>query len=195
MKKQLLFWVLTILCIELFSQTKNRIEFAYSLTDNSLHRNVSLLNGTSSKGKGSNIFSLRYQRNIFSSFSVETGFEYSQNIIELSHITDYGQFENETAYIEMVSIPVYGNFTFLKYFFINAGATIDFELNTFVDQPTDKQSGIGLGFGLGGKYNFNNLTVFINPFFLEHAVIPFDKAEYQERIIELGIKFGLGYNF
>lgn len=80
-------------------------------------------------------------------------------------------------------------------FFINAGATVDFELNTYQNQPTDKQSGIGLGFGLGGKYDFKNTTVLINPFILEHAVIPFDKVEYQERIIELGIKFGMGYNF
>jgi hypothetical protein len=195
MKKQLLFWVLIVLCIDLYSQTKNRIEFAYSLTDNSLHRKEALLDGAASKGKGSNIFSLRYQRNLFSSFSIETGLEYSQNTIELSYISGYGNLETETAYIEMISIPVYGNYSFWKYFYFNAGATIDFELNTYQTQPTDKQSGIGLGFGLGGKYNFNNLTVFINPFFLEHAVIPFDKAEYQERIIELGIKFGLGYNF
>jgi hypothetical protein len=97
----------------------------------------------------------------------------------------------------MISVPFYGNYTFLRYLFANAGVVIDLE--TKIHRPEnrsiDSQSGIGFGFGIGGQYHFKKMTVLVNPFFQKHALVPFAINKYPERLAELGVKLGLGYNF
>ena len=94
----------------------------------------------------------------------------------------------------MLSVPVYANFTFLKCLFANAGLTADFETSHQSDEIVTNQSGIGLGLGIGGKYNFNRMTVFINPFIQMHAIVTFQN-EGSGSLLDQGLKFGIGYSF
>jgi len=59
----------------------------------------------------------------------------------------------------------------------------------------DSQSGLGYGLGAGGKYSFKKMTILVNPLFQKYAILSFDGNDHQERIGELGVKFGVGYNF
>jgi len=52
-----------------------------------------------------------------------------------------------------------------------------------------------LHIGFGGKYHFNNFLIYVNPNYKRHAVVPFEKEIYPEKLTEFGIQFGLGLKF
>jgi hypothetical protein len=164
---------------------------SYGYAANGLFKIDEVVGLAGKEGNGASVYSLLYNRKLNNYLSFKTGLEYSNNFVLIP--TAVINLENKTAYIEMISVPVYGKLTFWKYFFINAGATLDFELNTYSNQTTDKQSGIGLGIGIGAEYEFKSYSVFFNPFYQNCATISFDKVDY--KLNKIGIRFGLGYNF
>ncbi len=182
-----------------FSQTifsQNKISVFYGFSDNALLRKAELIGGPGYAGKGSNLYGFSYEKALFKYFSLETGLEYSKNKIEITPNFYPGiDMTPKNVDIEILTVPIYANYTFLKYIFVNGGALIDFELNREEYASTDNQSGIGFGIGIGGKYDFNDLTVFVNPFYRSHAIIPFEKENYHQHLNEIGLKFGIGYNF
>lgn len=178
-----------------YSQTKNRITVSSGISSNAIFQSGHLSGGGSNEGKGATAFGIRYTRNLNHSFAFETGLEYSSNKIETTPAFTGQQMQSTRHNIQMLSVPVYGNYTFLKYLFVNAGAVIDFESNVPEYRSVDNQSGIGFGFGVGGKYTFKKVTILANPFFQNHAVVHFEQKKYQERLAEIGVKFGIGYNF
>jgi hypothetical protein len=193
MKKLILVLLFASLSFIVFCQSKNRIEISYGYATNGLFRMDDAVGLAGKEGNGASSYTLQYNRKLNNYLSIITGLDYSNNFVSIPNITAVNGLDNKTAYIEMISVPVYGKLSFWKYFFINAGATLDFELNTYDNQPTDKQSGIGLGFGIGAEYEFKSYTVFLNPFFQNHATIPFENVVY--KLNEIGIRFGIGYNF
>jgi hypothetical protein len=94
----------------------------------------------------------------------------------------------------MLSMPVYAKFTFFKYLFLDAGISADSQIN-YQGSATFEQSGFGGEAGFGGKYSFGRITLSINPFILDHAVIYLGKTNSNNQLVETGLKFGLGYNF
>ena len=191
------FFIIIIVFLSLkINAQKNRIGFFYGLAGNELIRSTSLDGGASYDGKGSDIFGINYQRILNKDLYLETGLEYSKNKIGITPPFYPGiDLTPRQEDIVLITIPVYVKFTFFKYFFVNGGTLIDFEIDRTEYQSTDDQSGIGFGGGIGGQYTFRNFTFYINPLFRYHAVIPFQKENYQQHLTEAGIKFGLDYNF
>lgn len=193
-KKSILISVFILLVLITFSQTKNRVSILYSSASIGLDIEPGRYCDCGYTGKGANLLELRYLRNINSYFSVESGLQFAQNQIEAnSHGDGVNRYRNSE--INLLSIPIYGNLSFLKYFFVEAGPTFDFELNHSPSTSINDQSGIGLVYGFGGKYTFKNLTVIVNPFFQHHLMVSLRSEKYIERLYGSGIKFGLGYNF
>jgi hypothetical protein len=91
--------------------------------------------------------------------------------------------------LHMISVPLYAKYTFLKYLFLQGGVSLDLQTNYSNDSNLDKQSGLGLEFGFGGKVNFGKVSLFLNPFYSNHAI------NAHNNLMEAGAKFGLGYNF
>jgi len=145
-------------------------------------------------GEGAKLYELKYSRQINRFFSIESGLEYSINKIETVSFPDGMNHYNESN-IKMLSIPVYGDLTIWKYFFLDAGPTIDFELHRQTSESTYNQSGIGFGLGIGGRYTLKNFTISLNPFYQKHLILRSKKGAYHENLWESGIKLGLGYNF
>ena len=194
LKKIVLITTCILLTLGTFSQTKNRVSIFYSPASNGLIIPEGWLGDMGYTGKGANLYELRYSRQINRFFSIETGLEYSFNKIEKDYFPD-GIMHYKESNIEMLSIPIYGDITFWKYFFVNAGPTIDFELHHLESESTYNQSGIGFGFGIGGRYTLKNFTVSLNPFYQKHLILRSKKGAYHENLYEGGIKLGLGYNF
>ena len=177
------------------AQTKNRIAITSGISSNVVFQSAPLLGGGSNEGKGANAFGIRYTRNLNDLFSIETGLEYSTNKIQSTPSYTGQQMPSSQHNVRMVSLPLYGNLTFLKYLFVNAGAIFDLETDKDASQTRgmNSQSGVGYGFGVGGKYDFNKMTILVNPFFQKHAVIT--THNHPERIAELGVRLAIGYNF
>jgi hypothetical protein len=193
MKKYfVLFFVITAFSLKGYSQLKNSLSVVAGASANNINRG-NMIGGPSYEGKGGWLYGLKYTRSLSSSFSVETGLQYSSDKIQVSSefMPNVPRIVRNDQ-VKIVSVPVYASFSFLKYLFLNAGLSADFE----TDHPADlfdDQSGISLGAGIGGKVNFDKVSVFINPFVQQHAVISFKDAN--EHLFNAGVKLGVGYRF
>lgn len=193
-KKIFLITTCILLALVAFSQTKNRVSILYSTANNGLEIPNGWLGDMGHSGKGANLYGLKYSRQINRFFAIETGFQYSNNKIETDYFPD-GIMHYKESNIKMLSIPIYGDLTFWKFFFVNAGPTLDFELHRLTSESTYNQSGLGFGFGIGGRFTLKNFTISLNPFYQKHLILLSKKGAYHENLWESGIKLELGYNF
>lgn len=194
MKPIFLLFACFMLAFASFSQTKNRLSILYSPASNGVDIKKGWIGDVGHTGKGAELFELRYSRNINSFLSIETGLQYAHNKIETDYFPD-GVTHYKNSEINMISVPVSCNFTFLKYFFAEAGPTLDFETNHSSSTSIADQSGIGFAFGLGGKYTVKKVTFIVNPFFQRHLMLSPGGGDSIERLWQSGVKLGVGYGF
>ena len=183
--------VILIITIQCYSQNSNEFRIYYGFSESELLRNQDLDGTGSTNLNNFSEFGVRYLRQIKNNFSIELGLNYlnvEESITSAPADFPITRFEN----IEIISIPIYANYTFWKYLFVNGGPIIDFQIS---DNSSDSQAGIGYSLGFGGKYDFDNFLIFINPNYKRHAVMPFEKENYYQKLTELGIQIGLGYKF
>jgi hypothetical protein len=185
--------IFTLLSADACCQSKNNLSIIFGAASNNIFGIG--IGGPGYEGQGDLILGFNYSRSLAKSFSIQTGLEYSVNNVLWNYEDAYTpSFTPQKASIRMLSVPVYANFTFFKYLFADIGLTADFETSHQSDEIVSDQSGIGFGMGIGGKYNFNKVSIFINPFFQLHAIAAFHH-EGGGSLVDQGVKAGIGYNF
>ena len=184
--------VITILAINSYSQNSNELRLYYGISYADFLRNQSLDGAGGYEITNFNEFGIKYLRQLFDNFHIETGINYSTSDVKIAPAFMGDPVQSRYEKLEIVSIPIYANYTFWKYLFVNGGPIINFQTP---DNSTDSQSGIGYSLGIGGEYNFDKFLIFINPNFKRHSVIPFEKENHHQKLTELGIQFGIGYKF
>ncbi|TXE06611.1 porin family protein [Gelidibacter salicanalis] len=184
--------VISIMTIQTYSQNSNELRIYYGISDSELLRNSDLDGVGNYDVNNFNEFGIKYLRQVKNNFSIEFGLNLLKSDIEHRVMMWPEGYRTRSEKLEIISIPIYGNYSFWKYLFVNAGPILDFQTT---ENSIDSQSGIGYSLGLGAKYNFNNISIFLNPNFKRHAVIPFEKENYHQKLTEFGIQFGLGYRF
>jgi hypothetical protein len=176
------------------AQLRNEIIVSSGFINNDLIMDDRIVGDMGFIGRKTNNFEIGYQRSFNNTISFETGFAYTNSKLIYQYFPT-GVLYSEEKEIKLLSVPCGISFNFLKYFFINTGTTIDIESGRTSGQVTHDQSGLGFYAGLGAKYYIRNFSLKINPFFMEHAVIPFGEQSYKERLWEEGVKIGIGYRF
>jgi hypothetical protein len=136
---------------------------------------------------------INYLYKLNNTFDVETGIEYSNHRIIIKPMAiPPMEYPPYGAKFSLINIPVTLRVNFLKYCFVNGGLLFDMDAST--SSPIDSQTGIGSVMGLGIKYDFKSgLSVFVNPYYKMHSLVPFSSADNHQRIIESGFRFGLMY--
>jgi hypothetical protein len=186
MKFKIIFSALILFSFQAFSQSKNNISLVYGIAANSV--DIHGVKGDYGYNNESGYqFGLSYTRNLNKSFSVETGLLFSESKIQLTTIGPAGSTYNQS--LDMLTVPVYAQYTFLKYLYAQGGFMFDHETNYTSDHNLVDQSGVGIEIGFGGKYSFGPVSVFVNPFLCRHAI------NANNNLLEAGTRFGLGYNF
>jgi len=193
-KVSLIFLLFSLMSIDGFAQLKNEMILSYGYANNDIIMNEDIIGDMGFAGRKTFLLEAGYQRKLNNSFSFESGFAYSKSEIVYNYFPS-GVLNTKKLEINLMSFPIGVNFNFLKYFYINAGTIIDFELGRPSDQVTYDQSGFGFYGGVGAKYSIRNFTVKINPFIIEHSSIPFEKEKYNQRLLEKGVRIGVGFNF
>ena len=177
-----------------FGQNKDKFFVTYGIsTAFPAYNSSDIAGGGSFDGTGSFSFGFRYIGKSKRPVTLETGLEYSSHKYDRSPAFNPGlDMTPKSEKLKMLSVPVYANVTFFKYLFVNGGGLIDFEINKH--NTVQKQSGIGFGFGLGGKYDFKRWSVMVNPFLQRHAFFAFDKTATRQSLLNSGFRIGLGYS-
>jgi hypothetical protein len=184
--------LISIITIQSYSQNSNELRIYYGFSDTELKRDADLDGGGSQYAENSKEFGIKYLRQLKNNLSIEFGVNFLKSDLILNGAPMIPQIPTRYEKLEMISIPIYANYTLWKYLFVNAGPILDLQTS---ENSIDSQSGIGYSIGFGGKYDFNNFLIYVNPNYKRHAVLPFEKENYQQRLTELGIQFGIGYKF
>jgi hypothetical protein len=191
--KQLILIALIFIGIKSFSQEKGEISISFGTGESDLIQFTQLDGAGSSTGLDFYTLSLGYVKPINSWLDFRTGLDVGYHRFKFEGAFDPNipidpKFEN--AFV--VSIPITFQTSFFKYFFFNAGALIDMDINNA--DYVDSQTGIGAQAGFGAQYQFKNgFGLFINPLLSMHTLIPFTTSKYPERIFESGVRFGVSY--
>lgn len=196
MKIKLAFIPILILLLSQYSYSQNKHEIGinFGITTGDLGKTV--LKYGFIKGAGglqlenSKTFGIRYFRKSSKKENrrLEIGLNYLTATLKISSDAD-GEpivISRENNY-NLVSVPVYINCSFWEYFYVNGGIIFDYQNSDSGDYDS---FGAGFGFGLGGRYSFNKMNIYINPKLERHLF--FNEIE---GLLEFGIMFGIGYSF
>lgn len=193
MIKKLLFLPLFILMgLNSFSQDRNELRVFSGIADSKLVRDEKLLGSGSTEVKNYVEFGARYLHEFVDNVSLETGLTYSTADLELTPDFTGAPIVSKLEKIELVSIPLYVNYGFWNYFFVNGGVFLDVQM---AETSVDSQSGFGYGIGVGGRYRLKNFFIYASPNYKRHADAPFDKQDYHQELTEIGVQFGVGILF
>jgi hypothetical protein len=190
--KFLLALIIILISLECYSQQSNELRTYFGSIDSKLLRNESLVGGASYDNENSYEFGVKYLRKLTSKLSLETGINYLSTKVKITPSFTGTTVNSKQENLKLISIPIYANYSFGKYFFLNGGPILDLQNST---ESFDSQSGIGYGIGLGGKYDFDKFLIYLNPNFKRHSVIPFEKENHHQKLTEFGIQLGVGYKF
>lgn len=195
MKKSLLLIIFILIYASTFAQSKSEIALFYGRSAGpaivSIIRNGSPKGAPSSSLRDNNSIGIRYFTGINNNpkLKIETGIDYLAGKLEIKPAMT-GNPVQDASHIEdfkLVTLPFYLNHSFGKYFYINEGIMLDYQKAT---SDTFTGFGVGIGFGIGGKYECKNFSFYINPKIERHLFL---SEKYG--LIELGIMVGVGYNF
>ncbi|TSJ40902.1 porin family protein [Mucilaginibacter corticis] len=192
MKINLTILLLFFASLKAFPQTKNNLSVLYGIgsADVNIH---GVVGDFGYQSESAHTFGLSYTRYINKIFSLEADLTLLSNNIKETSIMP-GNPPPLYDKIKMVTIPVLGKVTFLKYLYADAGFTFDFQTNYSSASVAPKQSGIGFQGDIGAKYTFGSITIFASPYFQYHSIVRFDK-DSEFNLTNTGFKFGAGYNF
>ena len=147
-------------------------------------------------GRGYYSFGITYIQQISSRFDLEIGIEYRNSSFGVNPLL-LAEELNTQSYVDfsLIEIPITVRFNFWQYFFLNSGMLLNFDISE--DTYTRNQTGIGIVFGIGAKYDFKNTPIgaFFNPYLKYRPLIPFLRKIHSLRTAEVGFRIGVVYNF
>ncbi|WP_044210742.1 outer membrane beta-barrel protein [Flammeovirga sp. OC4] len=199
-KLTLTFAILFIAVINCFSQeeTKHSILLSYSGLGNNELLSFENYDGGGYKG-GKSYFGIgiNYQYQLSKTFDLESGVEYFSHKV-ISRAPFYPGMSSSRSLTEhginTLEIPIGVRLKFLKYFFINTGTVVSFDLSE--DSEMDGQTGVGAYLGVGIKYQLNNgISLMLNPYLKMRALLEMPADRFHHKLVEDGFKFGVGYSF
>lgn len=200
MRKHLLFIFFIFCCItSVRAQSGIELKGYYGISGNRLARKIQLTGSSSVNMESLSEFGLILSKGIAKKLRFNAGVNYTmaQVYYRPAPCPNCGM-ENRSSYVhnsdfEMVTIPVYLEYTFLKFLYGAVGPVVDFQTshtNNFTDQ-----SGVGYLVGAGAKYTTNKIVFSVFPHYKRHHVIPFEKTENKYLLEEFGLQFGIAYRF
>jgi hypothetical protein len=176
--------------IQCLAQKLNEIRAYFGSVDSELLNNEDIIGGASYENDNSHEFGLRYLRKYSEKLSFETGINFISTKVKITPEFMGRPVESRYETLKMLSVPIYANYALGKYFFLNGGPILDFQNSK---KSFDTQSGIGYGLGIGGMVKFNSFSIFLNPNFKRHALIPFQIENNYQKLTEFGIQLGVGF--
>lgn len=175
-----------------FAQTNQQISVVYGFLGNELVRDEQLTGGPGFEAQSSSEFGFKYALFVHKKLRLELGLNQINMDVKINPEFMGTPVTARTEKLKMISIPVLIQYDFLNYLFVNGGLLFDFQKK---NNSFDSQSGIGMSLGFGAAYKFKQFSIFVNPIYKRHAIVPFNPERFQQRLNQLGIVAGVGYAF
>ena len=193
--KKILILLLCLIGLQCFAQLKSEFGISFGSGSCDLMSFAKTVGGAGYSGDEYYSFGISYIRPVRSWLSLETGLEYSINKITISsNLPPQYPKVTRNEKIGLLTVPVAYRLIFLKYAFLNGGLL--FDVDPRLSSSVSSQTGIGALLGVGLKYDFHSgISVWANPNIRVHRIISFTTDGSDQRLIESGVKIGIGYHF
>lgn len=198
MNKHLFIFIFLLLALNASAQSDFKIRGYYGVSGSSVARKVMFEGAGAVEMNQTQELGLILSKEFGTKFTLNAGVGYTYGKVDffppcptcfMPHIL----WGHEPKF-RMLSVPIYGEYSLGKIFYLAAGPLLDFqqsEGNNFSDQ-----SGLGYLAGIGARASVGNFVFSLFPNYKRHGVAPFERQEGYEFIFqELGVQIGLGYSF
>jgi len=120
------------------------------------------------------------------------GFNYHFSQVEFVPNMNTEDMPLHTENVNLISFRFKSVYKFKNQFYLSLDPSVDFHLSYDSQQTLDKQSGIGLSFGIGKNIKIKD-AVYLNiePKLWVHNIISFTESDLPYRLTTLGLNFGL----
>lgn len=198
MKKIILIIWFCFLGVSVFGQGGLEVKGYFGVSGTIVGPKAGMVGTNSGTMEGFKEFGLGISYGFGQKFRINGGVSYSSADVEYSPPPCPNCSGNElyvhNPKFEMVSVPIFAEYSLTNFLFVAAGSVVDFQLsegNNFSDQ-----SGLGYLIGLGGKVQAEKFTFSVFPNYKRHGVLMFEKPQGAKDILqEFGLQFGVGYKF
>jgi hypothetical protein len=179
-----------------FAQDKNTLYLTYAYSGAMPVNNKRLEGAPGYDGKAASTFGLRIIARSHNIVSFESGLDFVSASFAVRPAFYPGtEMTPRRETLSLLSVPVYANLRFLKYFFVNGGALLDFDVTNKHGNTVKDKTGLGFGVGIGGRYNLKKISILINPFFQSHGYFSLNQSGTGQSLFNAGGRVGLGYRF
>ena len=140
---------------------------------------------------------LTYERSLSKAFSIEEGLLFNPEKAQYTYVYAADVPYVQSGYVDILSFQVLGKYHFFRYFFIDAGLSVDSQVNDTHSEYRQMydQSGLGIEAGFGARVTAGHLAFAINPFWHDHFTASLGYEDSNMRLTDAGVKFSAGYNF
>lgn len=128
-------------------------------------------------------------------FRISSGVGYTYGKVDFCPIC----FEIQILFIyerdfQMIAVPVYQEFALGKILYLTGGPVLDFQQSE--GNNISDQSDLGYLVGFGARTPLGKFDFSLFPNYKRHGVVPFEEPKNSKFILqELGVQFGIGFNF
>ncbi len=192
--KSFVFLSFLLISSGIFAQEKHSFGIHYLYGWNEIYQ-PKMLGAASHEGNGSGQWGLDYSYGFNEKTRIITGFSLTRSRFTTTPAPVNPPETSYEAEIGYMTIPVGISYDFSKYFFITGSLLFDLQFSKTKNSSIDDQSGIGLAAGIGGKYQYKRLIIFVQPLVQMHSVISFHEIWEHERMLETGIEAGIAVHF
>jgi hypothetical protein len=147
------------------------------------------------EGKESFSYGMQFFKNLSLRSSIKFGFLYSSYKVRYESDPENPNPVSVKENFNSIFLPILYNRNFKHQFHFGVGTMVEFALprNSYPIY-IDSQSGFGLITEFGKEFLIKKFALDISPNLEIHSIIPFNSEGDQQRILVLGVRFGLYYN-
>ncbi|SMG20537.1 Outer membrane protein beta-barrel domain-containing protein [Marivirga sericea] len=153
----------------------------------------SLAGASSYHHKSGSQLSLNYKLQLSKNITLLSGLQLQQLSMEAQNGSSTAELQTWDFNVDNLNIPLYANLSFFKYFFIEGGPILNFQINEPDPYGIDNQNGIGISAGIGAQYDIGKLNFFLKSQAQMQALVPFNSEKYHERLITNSLSLGVYY--
>ncbi len=191
MKKVVFTILLLSLTAGLFSQVF-RISVAPTLS-NALYF-PTVVGGYGSDGRFGVAASFEYIKSNNTRFSYGFGIDYLHSNVEIIPAPTGEPRESHEESVNVLALSFKGVYNIKKMYF-TANPLLDIQLPSDSQSSVDKQTGIGLSFSLGRRFQISETLGFsVEPIIWINNIVPFVDQSMAERLVVVGLKAGISLN-
>lgn len=199
MKKSILLVYLFLCGVSGFAQNGLELRGYFGISGTLVGPKAGMVGTNSGTTEGFKEFGLSLSYGIGQKFRINGGLSYASAEVEFSpppcpNCSGVNELYAHNPKFEMVSIPIFAEYSLTNFLFVAAGPVVDFQLSE--GNNFDDQSGLGYLVGLGGKVEKEKFSFLLCPNYKRHSVLPFENnGDAKDILREFGVQLGVGYRF